>query len=552
MFSQRKVTTLGLITLLSTSLLVGCGSSSTSSSSSGGGNTVDASVVLANQNARAAIAMAIDKEAYCDVILNNGSIPTSTYTPEGLAIGEDGKDYTELTKDFGYDYNEEMAKELWQKAKEEVGFDSVEIDLLTFDHDNGKKTAEFIQGELKDLEGLNIKISNLPFAQKLEKESAGDFDISFTGWGADYPDPLTFLNTMENTGSYAKQTGYDSEEYNKLVEEAKNSTNSAEAYQKFAEAEKLMLEDGYLLPLFQKGVAYVQKDYVSGIIENTWGADYTYKYADVDKSEKVLNLVSASDIPTLDPSKATDAASFLALNNVMEGLTRVNEEGKAEPGVAESWEVSEDGLTWTFKLRNNAKWSNGDNVTAKDFEYSFKRTLDPSTASEYTYIMSDIVGASLEEIEANGLDGVGVKALDDYTLEIKLKRPVSYFAELMSFGVFMPQNQAFVESCGDSYGTSLDKQLYNGPFVLSSWKKEDSHAYSKNPDYWDKDSVKLETINFKVVKETGAAVNLYKDGQIDRVGLSSEYVDEFKDSSEFKTAEDASVFMLQVNAGNQN
>src|SRR5699024_4813416 len=373
-----------------------------------------------------------------------------TFTPKGLAF-DNGKDYTDLTKGMGYEYNEEKAKELWEKAKEEVGFDTVEIEILTFDHDTGKRTGEFIQSELGDLEGLTAKVSNLPFEQKLERETNGEFDLAFSGWGADYPDPLTYLSTMQTGNQFSNQTGYNSEEYNTLIEEAMKLPTT-EGYAKYAEAEKLMLEDGYLSPIYQKASAYLEKDYVSGIVNNSWGADYTYTYADVDKDDKVLNLATSSDIPSLDVSKSTDQQSFQTMNSTMEGLTR------------------------TFKLRKNSTWSNGTPVTAHDFEYSWKRTLTPETAAEYSYIMADIVGASTKEIEENGVDGVGVKALDDYTLEVKLNRPVAYFAELMSFQVFFPQNQAFVESCGDAYGSAADKQLYNGPFTLTSWKMEDQYT----------------------------------------------------------------------------
>ena len=472
MFLRRKLTVMATVALLSTSLLAGCSSSGENSNGgSNGGGTATAAEVLANKNARAAISMIIDKQAYCDVILNNGSIPTSTFTPKGLAF-DNGKDYTDLTEGMGYEYNEEQAKELWEKAKEEVGFDTVEMELLTFDHDTGKRTGEYIQSELSDLEGLTVKVSNLPFKQKLERETNGEFDLAFSGWEADYPDPLTYLSTMQTGNQFSNQVGYNSEEYNKLIEEAMKLPIT-EGYAKYAEAEKLMLEDGYLAPICQKASAYLEKDYVSGIVNNSWGADYTYTYADVDKDDKVLNLATSSDIPTLDLSKATDQQSFQTANTTMEGLTRVDAEGKVQPGVAESWETSEDGLTWTFKLRKNSTWSNGTPVTAHDFEYSWKRTLTPETASEYSYIMADIVGSSTKEIQENGVDGVGVKALDDYTLEVKLNRPVAYFAELVSFQVFFPQNQAFVESCGDAYGSAADKQLYNGPFTLTSWKMED-------------------------------------------------------------------------------
>jgi oligopeptide transport system substrate-binding protein len=352
---------------------------------------------------------------------------------------------------------------------------------------------------------------------------------------------------MQTGNQFAKQVGYDNADYNKLVDEA-TKLPTTEAYKKYAEAEKLMLDDGYLSPLFNRGRTYLEKEYVSGIIRSAWGADYDYRYVDVDKSEKVLNIDITSDIPTMDPSKATDTSSFTVMNNTMEGLTRIDADGKVEPGVAESWEASEDGLTWTFKLREDSKWSNGDPVTAKDFEYSWKRTLDPKTASEYGYIMNDIVGAV--DAAKNGADKVGVKAVDDYTLEVKLNRPVVYFPELASFQVFLPQNQKFVESQGEKYGTGFENQLYNGPFMLTSWKMEDQYKMSKNPDYWNKDIVKLDTINTKVVKETSASVNLYEDGQIDTCILDSDYVDKYKDNKELHNYTQATTFMLQVNGGN--
>lgn len=538
---KKKVSILSAMALVTTSLLAGC-------SNSGGGGEATPEKVLANANARKAIAMMINKEDLADVVLNNGAMPTNKFTPSTLAFNpDDGKDYTEATKDLGYEYNEEEAKKAWDKAKEEVGFDTVKMELLTFDHDSGKKSGEYIQGELADLEGLTVEVTNLPFKQKLERETKGDFDLAYSGWGADYPDPLTFLQTMQTGNQFAKQVGYSSEEFDKLVDEATKADTVTEAYAKFVEAEKLMLEDGFLAPLFQKGRTYLEKPYVSGIVNYSWGCDYDYRHADVDKPEKVLNISIVSDIPSLDVSKTTDVSSFTVMNNTMEGLTRIDKDGKVEPGVATDWKVSDDGLKWTFNLRKDSKWSNGDPVTAKDFEYSWKRTLNPKTASEYSYIMADIKGAT--DAAKNGVDGVSVKAVDDYTLEVELVRPVSYFPELVSFQVFFPQNQKFVEAQGDKYGQSADAQVYNGPFTLTSWKTEDQYVMTKNSNYWNAKDIKLNTINTKVVKEMGTDVNLYEDGQIDRVLLDSEYVDKYKDSKEIHNYGQASTFMLQINGG---
>lgn len=231
----------------------------------------------------------------------------------------------------------------------------------------------------------------------------------------------------------------------------------------------------------------------------------------------------------------------------MEGLYRLGKDNKPVPGIAESYEVSQDGKTYTFKLRKDAKWSNGDPVTAHDFEFAWKRVLDPKTKSEYAYIMYDIKNAEEANTGKVPLDQVGVKALDDYTLKVELKNPVPYFVGLTAFGTFMPQNEKFVKAQGDKYGLEANTTLYNGPFVLSEWKHEQGWTYTKNPNYWDKDAVKLEKVNVKIVKDTATAVNLYETKQADRVGLTAEFVDKYKNDKNFHTKLDPRLYWLRMN-----
>ncbi|KAF6510928.1 Oligopeptide ABC transporter periplasmic oligopeptide-binding protein OppA [Geobacillus stearothermophilus] len=266
-----------------------------------------------------------------------------------------------------------------------------------------------------------------------------------------------------------------------------------------------------------------------------------------EKKEQVLNLLESQEIPSLDSALATDAVSFIVLNNVMEGLYRLGKDNKPVPGIAESYEVSQDGKTYTFKLRQDAKWSNGDPVTAHDFEFAWKRVLDPKTKSEYAYIMYDIKNAEEANTGKVPLDQVGVKALDDYTLKVELKNPVPYFVGLTAFGTFMPQNEKFVKAQGDKYGLEANTTLYNGPFVLSEWKHEQGWTYTKNPNYWDKDAVKLEKVNVKIVKDTATAVNLYETKQADRVGLTAEFVDKYKNDKNFHTKLDPRLYWLRMN-----
>ena len=252
--------------------------------------------------------------------------------------------------------------------------------------------------------------------------------------------------------------------------------------------------------------------------------------------KKVLNLSAASDIPTMDSSLATDQVSFYIMNQTQEGLYRLGEDDKAVDGIAEGEpEVSEDSKKYTFKLREDAKWSNGDPVTAKDFEYGWKRTLDPETASEYGYIMYDIKNAEAVNTGKKKVDELGIKAVDDYTLEVELEKPLPYFKELLTFATFYPLNEKYVEEQGDKFGTTEEKTLYNGPFELTDWETESKFKLVPNEEYWDKEAVKLDEVNFQVVKDPQTAINLYETGKIDIVGLSAEHVDNYKEDPNFNT-----------------
>lgn len=264
-------------------------------------------------------------------------------------------------------------------------------------------------------------------------------------------------------------------------------------------------------------------------------------------AKQVLNLTESQEIPSMDSAKATDQVSFLALNNVMEGLYRLDKDNKATPGVAESYKKSDDGKKYTFTLNKNAKWSNGEPVTAKDFVFAWKRAVDKNTAAEYAYIMFDLKNAQAINEGKAELDTLGVKAVDDYTLEVELENPVPYFVELTSFGTFYPLNEKFVKEKGEKYGLESDTTLYNGPFTLTDWKHEEGWKLKKNAQYWDNKTVKLEEINFNVVKDSGTRVNLYESGQIDRSGLTSEFVDKYKSSPDFFTQKTPSTYFLRLN-----
>ncbi|AIY06070.1 oligopeptide ABC transporter substrate binding protein [Planococcus sp. PAMC 21323] len=267
-------------------------------------------------------------------------------------------------------------------------------------------------------------------------------------------------------------------------------------------------------------------------------------------AEQVLNLMESAEIPTMDISLAEDAVAFNIFNNVNEGLFRLNKENVAEPALADGEpEVSEDGLTYTFKLRDS-NWSDGTPVTAKDFVYSWQRSIDPDTGSPYgAYMMAgSIVNAT--EIAAGEMEPteLAVKAVDDNTLEVQLERPVPYFMSLMSFPTFYPQNEAFVTEKGDAYASNSENLIFNGPFTLTDWDGTGlTWKMQKNPEYWDAETVKLDTINVDVVKEPATAVNLYNSGEKDRAGLAGEFARQYANDENLVTDLEPTLFYFKLN-----
>ncbi|HFU7090036.1 TPA: peptide ABC transporter substrate-binding protein [Bacillus cereus] len=264
-----------------------------------------------------------------------------------------------------------------------------------------------------------------------------------------------------------------------------------------------------------------------------------------------IQLPYIAEIPTMDVTRATDGESMNVMRNVFEGLYTLEEGNKPVPGVAKSVDLSGDKKKYTFHIRKNAKWSNGTPVTADDFVFSWKRAVNPETSSEYAFLFFDIKNAEKINNKELPVDQLGIKAVDKETLEVQLEKPVPYFLSLTAFPTFLPINQSYFEEQGDQYGLEAYHIIYNGAFQLDNWKHEQIFQLKKNPMYWDAKKVKLDEINFDIVKDKATEVNLYESGQIDRVGLTGDFVDIYKDSKEFKQREEVTVQFLRFNQKNE-
>lgn len=241
------------------------------------------------------------------------------------------------------------------------------------------------------------------------------------------------------------------------------------------------------------------------------------------------------EVASMDPQIATDGTSFEVLAAITEGLYSVDEAGSPIEALADKVEKSEDGLKYTITLKD-AKWTNGTPVTANDFVFAWRRLVDPAVASEYAFIVGIAGIKNADDIAAGkiGTDQLGVVAKDDKTLEIELDTPVPFFESLMSFPSFLPVNEEFFNQCGDSFATSPDTILSNGPFKITSYEPAATTIeLVKNDDYWDADAVTLSGIKYQVIKDAQQTMLAYQNGDLDVATLSGEQVEQFQADPEF-------------------
>ncbi|MET3287664.1 UNVERIFIED_CONTAM: oligopeptide transport system substrate-binding protein [Brevibacillus sp. OAP136] len=272
--------------------------------------------------------------------------------------------------------------------------------------------------------------------------------------------------------------------------------------------------------------------------------------AEKPKTEQVLRWNLHSEPPSADPGIAEDTTSAAIVRATFDGLTRSGEDGKPHEAVAEKIEVSPDLKTYTFTIRDS-KWSNGDPVTAHDFEYAWKRALDAKTASNYAYQLFYIKnGEKYNKGEAKAED-VGVKAIDDKTLKVELENPTPYFLELTAFQTYYPVNPKVV-SANANWATDAKTHVGNGPFKMEKWDHKSKLIMLKNENYWDKDTVKLDKIEFSMVEDENTELSMYENGELDWAGhpLSSLPIDALaalKDSGKLNVHPVAATYWYKFN-----
>lgn len=354
----------------------------------------------------------------------------------------------------------------------------------------------------------------------------------------------TTTKSTSDTSKSESVSAVDWTEYDALVDSIRKEADLSKRAELMHEAEDMLMDTWCVIPLYYYNDQYMLKDYVDGVYSTVEGMKYFYK-AKMTNGASELNIWMSSEPDHIDPAlNSTVDGGCLAVNS-FEGLMRYNSDGELEPACAESYEVSEDGLTYTFTLRDGLKWSNGADLTAKDFEYSWKRLANPDTAADYSYLCAMFAGYD----ETTGLADDDVVASEDgKTLTVKLAAVTPYFLDLCAFPSFMPVYQDVVDNNSDWANDATENFVTNGAYSLKTWNHDSNMVYVKNPYYWDADSVSVETLNYMLTSDEVTAYTAYQNGDLDFIdSVPTAEMENAKKSDEFYTVDNLGTYYVGFN-----
>ena len=295
-----------------------------------------------------------------------------------------------------------------------------------------------------------------------------------------------------------------------MIAQIKSETDFAKRTELMHKAEDVLMSNYCVIPLYYYNDIYMQKDYMTGMYANAFATKF-FMYATLSNGSDTVRINLASEPDYLDPALNSSVDGACLAANSFSGLYTYNAEGKTVPACADSYTVSDDGLTYTVTLKDGLKWSDGSDLTAKDFEYSWKRAVDPATAADYEYMFSGFDGYA---------DGaLNVVATDDKTLEFKLIAPCAYMEDLMAFPTFYPVQQAYVEanSTADDPGAWCKNPGFvcNGAYTCTGWEHDVSMTYEKNPYWYDADKVTIAKQEYMLSADDTAIFAAYNAGDLD-------------------------------------
>ncbi|XUW99462.1 MAG: ABC transporter substrate-binding protein [Dehalogenimonas sp.] len=391
----------------------------------------------------------------------------------------------------------------------------------------GNRTiAQYLQGQMQQNMGINVTLEPMESAAFQKFVNEENHTWAWFGWGADYPDPENFLDSVFMTGAGNNHTLYSNAQFDTLMKDALKDLNNTTRLQKLDQAHKMMVEDMPMVFMFNRERFNLVKPALRPTLKPT-GQDGQIMgdrlFRQVSMPGNILRVNSSGDPPTLDTNAASWASSLSCLFQIYDGLFSFDQNLNVQAMVASeipttaNGGISSDGLTYTFKLKPNVTWSDGKPVTAQDFEYSIKRMLAPATAAEYSFLYLAIAGAEAYNAGTGQESAVGVRAINTTTLEVKLTGPQPTFISRMALWPVYPVRKDIVDAKGaDAF---LPPNLIgNGPFMLTEWVPLDHMTFKVNPNYWATKPT-LTEIRFRNIPDPQASLAAYQNNELDMSGV---------------------------------
>lgn len=387
------------------------------------------------------------------------------------------------------------------------------LEALYNDAEWHKRIAVAIQSDWKRHLGIDIEVRSEEWKVFLANRGSGRFQIARGGFTGEYRDPHAFLSLFGRDSGF-NSSGWRSDAYDTLLADADAEVDAAKRLAVLAKAERLLLDEMPVFPVFHYVGHNWLRPFVKGVVPNyrdMHPMQHVWLEGAGAPRDGVLIFWAGDECASLDPGLSHDMRGLKTAMALFEGLCNYDpKDASPVPGVAERWDISPDGRTYTFHLRA-AQWSNGDPVTARDFAWAWRRVVDPETASNYKDRMYFVKNGRAIARGEKPIGEFGVRAVDDRTFVVELEHPAPYFLDLVCLNIFFPVHRATVEKHGKDW-TRVENLVHNGPFRLVQWKVNDRQVFEKNPRWHGASGVKLQKFVWLSGSSPKTGFDLYESG----------------------------------------
>ena len=518
----------------------------------------EAEKAAAEAEIRYAIGLLLDRNYIVENISQAGEVPASSFVAMGMTDADGSQFYQNAGDSAEYDGYYNTAKEAFEAnyaEAYEILSKYYEVDengmftnfpKLTYiynTNDNHKAIAEYLQGALAAV-GINMELTNQEWNTFLNTRKNGDYSVARNGWVADYNDPICFLDMWTTVsgnndvqfgkGEHANaaiydmdltEYGYDivvedgtwAETYDVLISLIKTCTDNDTRYALMHVAEDILMSTGAITPIYFYTDLYMLDDSVEGFYNNPLGYKY-FKKTTVNGSNESLSICLASEPDTLDPARNSAMDGATMISHLFSGLAKWDQDENGNLAITPDCAVdlpegvaNEDGtVTYTYTLKDGLKWSDGEPLTAYDFEFAWKRAASVELAVDYCYMFEVVKGYNEIWAEEEGAE-LAVKALDDKTLEVTLYNPVAYWNELLAFPTFFPVREDIVAD--EAWATNPSTYICNGAYTMTGWEHNSVITLTKNENYHDADSVTMNELKCYLSDDANNMLTNFNNGE---------------------------------------